>query len=156
MTAETKRAQFQASRSVAIPERRPKLIRAMSAPIRPAPIAIEPSVHIQSKKRFHRKKINQENERYQVQIQQQQLYLENNIAIANKDEKCTTRTKFKKSSQIRARSAIGACDIVTLVSLLSPGTSDSEKEDASLNKNECSTGRAPSLRKCGKSGKKLI
>lgn len=65
----------------------------------------------------------------------------------------------KKTAQTllpRSRSALGGCDVVTLVSLLSSGGSDSEREDMTT-KTEVSparalAGRAPMLRKAGKSG----
>lgn len=65
----------------------------------------------------------------------------------------------KKTAQTllpRSRSALGGCDVVTLVSLLSSGGSDSEREDMTA-KTEVSparalAGRAPMLRKAGKSG----
>lgn len=65
------------------------------------------------------------------------------------------RSKTKKPIQPRPQSALG-CDIVTLVSLLSSGGSDSEKEETpSLTKTDIviPKGRAPMLRKTGKSGK---
>lgn len=56
----------------------------------------------------------------------------------------------------RARSAVNGCDIVTLVSLLSPGASDSEKEDyLTFNTDSPGEKHKPSLRKVGKSGRKF-
>lgn len=61
----------------------------------------------------------------------------------------------------RSRTMLTGCDVVTLVSLLSSGGSDSEREDASTAiKNGdaivatvgCSGGKAPMLSKTGKSG----
>lgn len=64
------------------------------------------------------------------------------------------RSKTKKPIQSRPQSALG-CDIVTLVSLLSSGGSDSEKEETPpLTKTDIVVPkRAPMLRKTGKSGK---
>lgn len=55
----------------------------------------------------------------------------------------------------RSRSVLGTCDVETLVSMLSSGGSDSEREDAKLAepKSNESDGRTPSIRKLGKSGK---
>lgn len=76
--------------------------------------------------------------------------------VERKDERpltCRPKTKvLKVPTQTRARSAISSCDIVTLVSLLSPGGSDSEKEEHSIKGDLSCSERAPSLRKIGKSG----
>lgn len=76
--------------------------------------------------------------------------------VERKDERpLTSRPKnkvLKVPTQTRARSAVSACDIVTLVSLLSPGGSDSEKEEHSIKGDLSCSERGPSLRKIGKSG----
>lgn len=61
----------------------------------------------------------------------------------------------KKTAQAllpRSRSALGGCDVVTLVSLLSSGGSDSDREDMTTKAEVSTAGRAPMLRKAGKSG----
>lgn len=161
--AESRRAQFQANRSVTLPDRRPRLVRAMSAPIKP--IASELSMQPQhlNKRRLRRKKsIQQENDRFEIQIEQRrpQLFLNNatnSVIVSNQNTRPVSRTRLAKgpkTNQIRTRSAYSGCDIVTLVSLLSPSGSDSEKEEPSSahEKNEGTSARAPSLRRTGKSG----
>lgn len=166
--AENRRAQFQANRSVTLPDRRPRLVRAMSAPIKPMASASESSIQQQqsNKRRFRRKKsIQQETDRFEIQIDQHQanhpeIFLSNaanSVIVSNQTARPVGRARLAKgtkSNQIRARSAYSGCDIVTLVSLLSPSGSDSEKEDSpsAHEANEGSSARAPSLRRTGKSG----
>lgn len=152
-SAESKRAQFRASRSnVVLDERRPKLIRAMSAPLRSS--IDTDSWQLQSKRRVRNKKTIQESQRIAEELHEQKLFLENNVNILYKEEKSQNlKSRNKNLLQVRARSSFGGCDIVTLVSLLSPGTSDSEKEDtATQEQTELSSVRAPPLRRTEKSG----
>lgn len=144
-------------------------MRAMSAPIRPN--------DAQTKKCFRRKKIvpMDQSDPFQFQFTHHQQQQSPSLlpqhkpksVVDRKDEQIsmrplTCRPKIKVSKipmQSRPQSAINGCDIVTLVSLLSPGGSDSEKEDHSTsscnNKSDvtCTERRGgPSLRKMGKSG----
>lgn len=165
MATENKRYQFQTQRSASVGDARPKLLRAMSAPIRPSTVDQQTTQLNQSKKRLRRKKIApMETEQYDfklVQQQQRKIFLEKNTVGQANGRPSTSRSKVKPpkcaaNTIARTRSGFNGFDIVTLVSLLSPGGSDSEKEDVSsttCDNNENSSGnRAPSLRKCGKSG----
>lgn len=137
----------------------------MSAPIRPN----DSQSQAQAKKVFRRKKIGplEQPVPFQFQFGQQQhqqpLPLpapqqRQKFFVERRDERPSTcRPKIKVSKipagPARARSAISSCDIVTLVSLLSPGGSDSEKEEHSLKGDvPCTERGGPSLRKIGKSG----
>lgn len=160
--AQNRRQQFHSQRSTSVSESRPRLTRAMSAPIRPN----DAHSQAQTKKVFRRKKITplEQPEPFHFQFghQQQQhsppLPQPNRqkFFVEKRDERPSTcRPKIKVSkvpAQTRARSAVSGCDIVTLVSLLSPGGSDSEKEEHSIKGDVSSTERSPSLRKIGKSG----
>lgn len=135
----------------------------MSAPIRP----IDAQSQTHTKKVFRRKKISPLEQPEPLQFQfghhqqpQQSVPMppqhKPRFFVERRDDRPSTcRPKIKVSkvpTQARARSAVSGCDIVTLVSLLSPGGSDSEKDD-SIKGDVSSTERGgPSLRKIGKSG----
>lgn len=148
----------------------------MSAPIRqnPPPDAqdrYQNGQHNNFKKRLRRKKIAPtEVDSFNLKLAHHQ-HFQNKIMVDKTYEErpstakaLTSRfSKTIKSSKItaapRARSAINGSEIVTLVSLLSPGASDSEREDHSSNETffDNSHGKhAPSLRKVGKSGEYYI
>lgn len=83
-------------------------------------------------------------------LEQSQEISDNNLDL-NPNEKLTV----KRNGQMpRARSAIASHDIVTLVSLLSSGGSDSDHEDESseTSSNAKQPLYAPMLSKVGKSG----
>lgn len=136
----------------------------MSAPIKP--IANESVLHQQplNRRRLRRKKsIQHENEQFEIQIEQRrpQIFLSSatsSIVVSNQSSRPVTNrarsAKSVKTNPVRARSAYGGCDIVTLVSLLSPSGSDSEKEEPTSprEQSEGQSARAQSLRKTGKSG----
>lgn len=139
---------------------RPRLVRAMSAPCHPKSLEDQPQT---TKKRNRRKKI-APIECVQVDLRasvRQSFQKTRTVSIDRKvevvksgDRRALTARNRVKSSKVNAalprpKHFVHTNDIVTLVSLLSPGTSDSEKEENSLPKNE--TERAPSLRKTGKS-----
>lgn len=136
----------------------------MSAPIRP----FQPSEdrNAQQKKRLRRKKVAPvELDTFNQKLAYHQQYQNKIMVEKSYDERPTTAKVFtsrfgksakppKPTAQPRARSAIHGSEIVTLVSLLSPGASDSEKEDHSNGTNDSPNEKhAPSLRKVGKSGK---
>lgn len=173
MTAETRRNQFR-QKSASINEARPRLMRAMSAPIRqnpPLDAHEKPTNAINSnqcvtKRRLRRKKIAPiEMDPFNIKITNHQTYPEKIIGQRQFDDRPSTAKSLssrafraakppKSTVQPRAKSAVNGCEIVTLVSLLSPSASDSEKEDL-VNGNSDGTNDKcfPSLRKVGKSGK---
>lgn len=177
LTAETRRSQFR-QKSVSLNETRPRLMRAMSAPIRPnpssAPSLSDTQEKFQSnvtnsnltKRRLRRKKIApSEIEPITIKITQQQHYMTKIVTQRSSDERSFTakqtlssRTfKAVKPSKLtapsRAKSATNGYEIETLVSLLSPGGSDSEKEDYANGNGDAANERSiQSLRKVGKSG----
>ncbi|XP_052896867.1 uncharacterized protein LOC128303829 [Anopheles moucheti] len=142
-----RRAQFQANRqnSEAHDRRHPPLVRAMSAPIRPADT--EASKLLQGKKKPRRRKVLREKDEYNI-CEEDEF----------SDDGCnkmgpTAMGGIQPASgsngrplpacilPMRSRSVLGgACDIETLVSLLSSGGSDSEKEQDSTQAAPGSTG----------------
>lgn len=154
-------------------ETRPRLMRAMSAPIRPHPPP-EPqdkctvSHNQNQKRRLRRKKVAPiETDPFSVRIAQHQQYLDKmcynrpfdeNLLTAKLSSRAQKSAKPPKSSvQPRVKSAVNGCEIVTLVSLLSPGASDSEKEDfVNSNSDTPNEKIIPPLRKVGKSGSPTI
>lgn len=171
-SAEVRRIQFR-QKSASLSDVRPRLTRAMSAPIRPNLSPAESSngqtANQNLKKRLRRKKIAPaEMDTFNLKLAHHHQY-QNKIMIEKSyDDRPTTTTttakaftsRFSKTikptkvpAQPRARSAVNGNEIVTLVSLLSPGASDSEKEDHSNATSDSSHEKhAPSLRKVGKSG----
>lgn len=176
--AQQRRAQYHASstcsrqnsESVAVVEKRPPLVRAMSAPIRPID---DNSKFLQSSKRKQARKKKVLRDRDEINECDEDAYEDdpvknnssNSNATANNNQKVITGGQ-------RSRSVLGGpCDIETLVSLLSSGGSDSEKEDSapspttdsdsySTNNNNNNnligsalktTARPPMLKKAGKS-----
>ncbi|XP_055626851.1 uncharacterized protein LOC129768927 isoform X2 [Toxorhynchites rutilus septentrionalis] len=150
-----RRAQFHASRQHSeATEKRPPLVRAMSAPIRPID---DNSKFLQSKKKIRKKKL----------LRERDEIGECDEEDANEDAsaiKLNTANSKNTIAGPRSRSVIGgACDIETLVSLLSSGGSDSEKEDTVPTENDPSPTtystiigpgfkpRGPMLKKTGKS-----
>lgn len=172
-TAETRRTQFR-QKSASMTETRPRLIRAMSAPIRPSPppeaqdkLIQNPNNQSQNatKRRLRRKKIAPiETDPFSLKITQHQQYSDRVIAQRPFDERPSTAKALssralkaskppKPTIQPRVKSAVNACEIVTLVSLLSPGASDSEKEDFVNGSGDSPNEKSfLSLRKVGKSG----
>lgn len=149
----------------------------MSAPIRPNPPAPAPPLpsdtheKFQSnvtnqKRRFRRKKIApSEIEPITIKITHDQHYLNKIVNQRSSDERSFAAKQSlssrpfkavkpaKLTTPSRAKSATHGCEIETLVSLLSPGGSDSEKEDYLNGNVDNSNERSiPSLRKVGKSG----
>lgn len=168
---ETRRSQFR-QKSVSLNEVRPRLMRAMSAPIRQNPpsesqekiITTMSNSQNQCKKRLRRKKIAPiEIDSFSLKIAQTQSYANKLVSQRSFDERPSTAKamssrplkstyKPKPIVQPRVKSAMHGCEIVTLVSLLSPGASD--EDDYSNGTNDSSNEKSiPSLRKVGKSGK---
>lgn len=169
-SAETRRIQFR-QKSASLNDVRPRLTRAMSAPIRqnPPPDAqdrYQNGQHNNFKKRLRRKKIAPaemdtfnlklaHHQHYQNKIMVEKTYEERpSTAKALTSRFSKTMKPSKNTAAPRARSAINGSEIVTLVSLLSPSASDSEREDHSSNGtfDSLHEKHAPSLRKVGKSG----
>lgn len=177
-SVETRRSQFR-QKSASLNENRPRLIRAMSAPIRPnLPPEVTPQEKIittnaatgqnGTRRRLRRKKIAPiEIDSFSMKIAQSQSYANKLVSQRTFDEQRPSTAKAMngrplKSSvkppkpilQPRAKSAMYGCEnVITLVSLLSPGASDSEKEDYSNGANDSPKEKnIPSLRKVGKSG----
>ncbi|KXJ79924.1 hypothetical protein RP20_CCG027527, partial [Aedes albopictus] len=164
-----RRAQFHASRQHSeAAERRPPLVRAMSAPIRPIDTD---SKFLQSKKKIRKKKVLRErdeiNECDEDDFDEETL---NKLNATNNNNNGKNTFAAAVAGQQRSRSVLGGpCDIETLVSLLSSGGSDSEKEDTAptdgvdcnttsstinynnINFNSVLKSRAPMLKKAGKS-----
>lgn len=124
------------------------IVRAMSAPIRPLDGSLK---FMQSKRRVRRKRIEKEKIEFQLSAEipaDVEHDLEEKLQLSKSRAKKIVQTKSKNST-------LGGSEIVTLVSLLSSGGSDSEREEISLNKAEITSigiGRTPMLRKAGKSG----
>ncbi|XP_053674255.1 uncharacterized protein LOC128724557 [Anopheles nili] len=180
-----RRAQFQANRqnSEAHDRRHPPLVRAMSAPIRPADT--DASKFLQGKKKPRRRKVLREKDDYN--ICEEDEYSDDEgckmaptglVGVAaNLTGSTAGRQMPACIMPMRSRSVLGGpCDIETLVSLLSSGGSDSEKEQESASQTTPATGsqspttagtaalraaqfssvqfakgRAPMLKKAGKS-----
>lgn len=155
-SAENKRALYRASRNNAISfGARPKLVRAMSAPLRS--MDTENSNNPWPTKRRNRTKRNgQDSVRLVMDHHQREshLYLETDEQVFCKDDIKSQNLKARnKLLQVKPIREVGSCDIVTLVSLLSPGASDSEKEECTQGKNEFTTSSpSPPLRRIEKSG----
>lgn len=148
-TAAERRAQFQSTKSNTT-DRKAPLIRAMSAPTRSID---ESGKVVNSKKRvLRRKKIGREKEET----------LENTFFEADEEDedndgsiKSGKGKSSNKKGGTKGRTALGGCDVVTLVSLLSSGGSDSEREDAAPSikiEGGSASGKPPMLGKTGKSG----
>lgn len=173
-TAEIRRNLFR-QKSASLNEVRSHLTRAMSAPIRQnsstesqdkKQVNANPNSQM-SKRRLRRKKIAPiEIDSFNLKIgrHQQSSYQHKLMTEKSFDDYSSARvfTSLKPPKQItkpitqRARSAVNGSDIVTLVSLLSPGASDSEKEDfLAYNNDSSGEKQKPSLRKVGKSGRKI-
>ncbi|XP_035786613.1 uncharacterized protein LOC118463831 isoform X2 [Anopheles albimanus] len=148
-----RRAQFQANRqnSEAHDRRHPPLVRAMSAPIRPADP--DTSKFLQSKKKPRRRKVLREKDEYNICEEDEYsdegggniLSTSGSSNSSNSNGTLSTNgggsavkgsaTSGTGALPLRSRSVLGgvACDIETLVSLLSSGGSDSEKEQEQQN-----------------------
>lgn len=177
VTAADRRHAFQSSKTIISPaavpptvsapisERRPPLVRAMSAPVRTIEESTK-SLQQNGKRRpiRRRKGIPYRNSTGAGVIDdfQDEIFHELGVIEDELESEKPAKSKValnKKNAQSllpRSRSALGGCDVVTLVSLLSSGGSDSEREDMTT-KTEVSparalSGRAPMLRKAGKSG----
>lgn len=175
-TAETRRSQFR-QKSASLNETRPRLMRAMSAPIRPHPLPSDTPDRFHpsnvsnlnlTKRRLRRKKVAPtEIEPIAIKITHDQHYMNKivNQRSSNDERSFAARQSFsssrtfkavkpsKMAAPSRAKSAINGCEIETLVSLLSPGGSDSEKEDYLNGNADTPNDRSiQSLRKVGKSG----
>ncbi|GAB0099709.1 hypothetical protein DMENIID0001_155960 [Sergentomyia squamirostris] len=127
--------------------RRPPLVRAMSAPIRPS---VEPPQN--RRKNTRRRKYGRDREENLLITSRKSLERQDAIT-SDTSPVCHTKSCERKSV-VSQRSTIGGCDIVTLVSLLSSGGSDSEREDnghANTQRAEKRSTRPPSLKKTGKS-----
>uniref|UniRef100_A0A182PQE7 Uncharacterized protein n=1 Tax=Anopheles epiroticus TaxID=199890 RepID=A0A182PQE7_9DIPT len=173
-----RRAQFQANRqnSEAHDRRHPPLVRAMSAPIRPADT--DASKFLQGKKKPRRRKVLREKDEYN--ICEEDEFSDEGAAPGTGGSQPTGPNGRPVPACIlpmRSRSVLGGpCDIETLVSLLSSGGSDSEKEQdsatqaasgqqsptaasvtpsatfrAQFSSTHLAKGRAPMLKKTGKS-----
>lgn len=169
-SAETRRIQFR-QKSASLNDVRPRLTRAMSAPIRqnPPPEAqdrYQNGQHNNFKKRLRRKKIAPvEMDTFNLKLTNHQHFQNKIMVQKTYEERPSTAKAFtsrfsktirpsKVTAAPRARSAVNGCEIVTLVSLLSPSASDSEREDHSSNGtfDRSHEKHTPSLRKVGKSG----
>lgn len=169
-TADTRRALFR-RKSASLNEMRPRLTRAMSAPIQPSlpndcPNKKQNANNANSKKRMRRKKIapidmvdtiNMDimaNQSYHNTVDHRSFKTDSSH-VQSFTARCSKESKaIKPMIPPRAKSAINVSDIVTLVSLLSPGASDSEKEEIPANVEPTANDKQkPPLRKLGKSGK---
>uniref|UniRef100_A0A182XYW7 Uncharacterized protein n=1 Tax=Anopheles stephensi TaxID=30069 RepID=A0A182XYW7_ANOST len=142
-----RRAQFQANRqnSEAHDRRHPPLVRAMSAPIRPADT--DACKLLQGKKKPRRRKVLREKDEYN--ICEEDEFSDDGCGKLAGPGAGGTQTMGSNGRQVpacilpmRSRSVLGGpCDIETLVSLLSSGGSDSEKEQDSTQASSASTGQ---------------
>lgn len=151
-SAENKRALYRNSRNNVLSlGAQPKLVRAMSAPLRSFD-ADSNSWH--PRRRTRSKRTSQEQIRLDVDpMQQQKLFFQNNTHVIYKEEKGHNFKMKNKLMHMKSNAEVEGCDIVTLVSLLSPGASDSEKEETTAKNEPPATTRAPPLRRIEKSGK---
>ncbi|XP_055689199.1 uncharacterized protein LOC129793334 [Lutzomyia longipalpis] len=130
---------------------RPPLVRAMSAPIRTTGDASQ-----NRRKNLRRRKFGRDREENLIISSRKNLERQNAVASDTSPIQTANACDRKGPSVAAgtARSSIG-CDIVTLVSLLSSGGSDSEREDngqpSSVRQEKSATVRPPSLKKTGKS-----
>lgn len=126
---------FNASPSLIV-QKRPPLVRAMSAPVRSLDETSKGSF-LASKRKSRRRKLNTRN------------------ISADKGSPDVLATK-DLNRKVLTRSKSVAPDVITLVSLISSEGSDSEKDDNNQTPTTSHAGsptrRAPSLRKTGKSG----
>lgn len=165
-SAEIRRIQFR-QKSTSLNDVRPRLIRAMSAPIcQHSPVEAKDrdyqhGHHNHFKKRLRRKKMApSEMDTFNLKLAHHKIMVEKTYEKRPSTAKAVSSrfSKTMKPSKItappRARSAIIGGEIVTLVSLLSPSASDSEREDHSSNGTfvRSHEKHASSLRKVGKSG----
>lgn len=121
-TAENRRALYRASRENAISlGAQPRLVRAMSAPLRSIDAESNPWLI----KRRSRAKRNDA------------LFFDRPVCKDDRANNIRSRSKLT----FKGNGEIANCDIVTLVSLLSPGASDSEKEDTNQAKTEQTNSR---------------
>uniref|UniRef100_A0A182QFQ2 Uncharacterized protein n=1 Tax=Anopheles farauti TaxID=69004 RepID=A0A182QFQ2_9DIPT len=134
-----RRTQFQANRqnSEAHDRRHPPLVRALSAPIRPADT--EPSKFLQGKKKPRRRKVLREKDEHNI-CEEDEYSDDGGSKMAAPLGAPGSQTMGPAGRPMpaacilpmRSRSVLGGpCDIETLVSLLSSGGSDSEKEQDS-------------------------
>uniref|UniRef100_A0A182WJ78 Uncharacterized protein n=1 Tax=Anopheles minimus TaxID=112268 RepID=A0A182WJ78_9DIPT len=143
-----RRAQFQANRqnSEAHDRRHPPLVRAMSAPIRPADT--EASKLLQGKKKPRRRKVLREKDEYNI-CEEDEFSDDGCNKMGPSGMGGIQAGSGPNGRQVpacilpmRSRSVLGGpCDIETLVSLLSSGGSDSEKEQDSTQATPGSTGQ---------------
>ncbi|KAI8127261.1 hypothetical protein CVS40_3067 [Lucilia cuprina] len=136
---------FNASPSLTV-QRRPPLVRAMSAPVRSfdETTAKSSATFLASKRKSRRRKLNSRNiscDKGSIDVL--------SAKDLNFEEKSTINRK------VLTRSKSVAADVITLVSLISSEGSDSEKEESAITPTNSHKGsptkRAPSLRKTGKS-----
>lgn len=157
-SAENKRALYRASRNNAISfGAQPKLVRAMSAPLRSMDSENSSNNPWPTKRRNRTKRNGQESVRLVMDHHQREsnLYLDNRDQVFCKDDhiKAQNLKSRNKLIQVKSNREVGGCDIVTLVSLLSPGASDSEKEETTQGKNEFGRNSpSPPMRRMEKSG----
>ncbi|XP_058123589.1 uncharacterized protein LOC131294763 [Anopheles ziemanni] len=150
-----RRAQFQANRqnSEAHDRRHPPLVRALSAPIRPADP--DTSKFLQGKKKPRRRKVLREKDEYNI-CEEDEFSDEGDSRTSNGSggtsnfigaaaAAAAAGKPFPAGLPMRSRSVLGgACDIETLVSLLSSGGSDSEKEQEATQASSPGTTGSPS------------
>ncbi|XP_073845631.1 uncharacterized protein isoform X2 [Musca autumnalis] len=135
-----------------IVQRRPPLVRAMSAPVRSIDDNSKGSFLANNKRKSRRRKLNTRAITCDRDSSSSSTTTHlTNVSNLNLDSKSSTANK-----KILQRSRSVAPDVITLVSLISSEGSDSEKEDycsstPSTSDSSSPTRRAPSLRKSGKS-----
>lgn len=126
-----RRAAFQTSKAILSVSgtRRPPLVRAMSAPIRPS--SEEARVSTNKRRPIRRRRIGRD--RSIDGFNEDALILETADEESEllKDNLETPKGRSNGTRRITARSksVMGGCDVVTLVSMLSSSGSDSEKEE---------------------------
>lgn len=136
LSAADRRAAFQSSKSIlsaATAERRPPMVRAMSAPIRPT---LQDNAKTTNKRRpIRRRRIGRDRSTEGFADNNNSLIIEADdddeddvvdIGGATKGKHLVRRPP----NAARSKSALGVSDVVTLVSLLSSGGSDSERDEA--------------------------
>ncbi|XP_049290670.1 uncharacterized protein LOC125767803 [Anopheles funestus] len=143
-----RRAQFQANRqnSEAHDRRHPPLVRAMSAPIRPADT--EATKLLQGKKKPRRRKVLREKDEYNI-CEEDEFSDDGCSKVGPPGMGGLQHGSGSNGRQVpacilpmRSRSVLGGpCDIETLVSLLSSGGSDSEKEQDATQTSPGNTGQ---------------
>lgn len=134
MSATDRRAAFHSSKSIMSTggDRRPPLVRAMSAPIRT--LSTEDTKTTSKRRPIRRRRIGRDRSVDGFAESSPFILETTDEADERNDENldCTKGRSLvarKPGNAARSKSALGVCDVITMVSQLSSGGSDSEKDE---------------------------